>query len=100
MKSTIKRKLWTTLFLLAAGAGVGASCFMFGMAECYFPPQAGWKQNLLFYANLFSGVSVYSWLPVLLIQWCSKEYHVAMRILYGWSCIALLSQLGWLCCNG
>ena len=100
MKSTLKHKLWTTLFLLAAEAGVTASGFMFGMADCYFCPQAEWKQTLLNVATLLSCLCFYSWLLVLIIQWCSKDYQIARLFLYAWTGMAALSQLGWLGCNG
>ena len=100
MQSTLKRKLWITLFLLAAGAGVAFSGFLFGMAECYFPPMTEWKRTLLNVATLLSCLSFYSWLPVLIIQWCCKKYRIANLFLYVWTGVAILSQLGWLCCNG
>lgn len=100
MKPTLKRKLWTTLFLLAAGTGVAFSGFLFGMSECYFPPHAEWKKVLQSFANTLNLWSICLWLPVLIIQWSSKKYKTARFFLYGWIGIALLGQLGWLCCNG
>lgn len=97
MKADAGRRLLYTLMLTGAGVGVGFSCFMFGMADAYWPPQVEWQAELQDFLIVLAWASLLSLLPAIFLIWTSKN---TCRVLLGWGALALLSQLGWLLCNG